>query len=220
MPDLLFQVEGAEPERFAATPTLLFKLRLQEVSAAGAPPTPVHSAVIQCQIRIEPGRRRYATAEKERLVDVFGTPERWGQTLRPLCWTHVGLTVPPFTDVVTTDLRVPCSYDFALAATRYFAALEAGDIPLCFLFSGTVFYAAADGGLHVARIPWEKEAYYRLPAGTWRELMERYYPNCAWLCLRKDVFDRFDRYRSREGIVTPEQALERLLSVAEGVPTP
>lgn len=219
MPDLNFQVVGVEAEQFAATPTLLFKLRLQEAPAPGDPATPVHSAVLQCQIRIEPARRRYAAAEKERLVDVFGTPERWGQTLRPLCWTHVSVTVPPFSGAVIAELRVPCSYDFSLAATRYFAALDDGELPLCFLFSGTVFYEAADGGLHVARIPWEKEAYFRLPADTWRELMERYYPNSVWLCLRKDVFERFDQYRSREGIVTPEQALERLLSAAE-VPTP
>jgi hypothetical protein len=220
MPDLNFQVVGVEAEHFAATPTLLFKLRLQDVSAKGTPPTPIHSAVLQCQIRIEPARRRYATAEKERLVDVFGTPERWAQTLRPLCWTHVSVTVPPFTGMATTDLRVPCSYDFSLAATRYFAALDDGELPLCFLFSGTVFYEADGGGLHVARVPWEKEAYFRLPAGTWRELIERYYPNSVWFCLRKDVFDRFDQYRSREGIVSPEEAIERLLSVAEGVPTP
>jgi hypothetical protein len=89
-----------------------------------------------------------------------------------------------------------------------------GDLPLCFLFSGTVFYQAADGALQVAQIPWEKEATFRLPAATWRGLMELYYSNSAWLCLRKDVFDLLSQYRSRAGLATWEQALERLLSAS------
>jgi hypothetical protein len=216
MPDLSFQVEGAQPERFAAAPLLLFKLRVSEAVPAGAGPTPVSAVALRCQVRIEPGRRRYGPAEQGRLLDLFGTPERWGQTLRPLLWTHVSAVVPPFAGTGAVDLAVPCSYDFSLAATKYFAALEQSDIPLCFLFSGTIFYEAAEGGLQVAQIPWEKEAYFRLPAATWQALMDAYYPNTAWLCLRRDVFDRLAEYRSRRGLATWEQALERLLSVAEG----
>ena len=115
---------------------------------------------------------------------------------------------------------MPCSYDFSLAATKYFDALEEGEMPLCFLFSGTIFHEAADGALQVAQISWEKEAYFRLPAATWRGLMDAYYPNTAWLCLRKDVFDRLDHYRSRQGLPTWEQAMERLLSAAEEPVTP
>ena len=114
--------------------------------------------MLRCQVRIEPARRRYTPAEKERLLDLFGTPERWGQTLRPMLWTHVSAVVPPFEGEAVVDLPVPCSFDFSLAATKYFAALDGGEIPLCFLFSGTIFYEAADGGLQVAQIPWEKEA--------------------------------------------------------------
>ena len=214
MPDLHFRVEGAEPERVAAAPLLLFKLRVTD-----AAPAPVHSVVLRCQVRIEPARRRYSAAEQDRLLDLFGTPERWGQTLRPMLWTHVGAALPSFAGGCAADLPVPCSYDFSLAATKYFAALEEGDLPLCFLFSGTVFYEGADGGLQVAQIPWEKEADFRLPAATWRGLMEVYYPNSAWLCLRKDVFDQLARYRSRQGLPDWEQALERLLAAAEGAVT-
>jgi hypothetical protein len=210
MPDLHFTVEGAEPQRFAVAPLLLFKLRVREAAGPGEP-TPIHSVVLSCQVRIEPARRRYAAGEQDRLLDLFGTPERWGQTLRPLLWTHAGVTVPPFAGATSVDLPVPCSYDFSLAATKYFAALEGGEIPLCFLFSGTIFYQADDGGLQVARVPWEKEAYFRLPAATWKALMDLYYPNSAWVCLRKDVFDRLGRYKSRRGLATWEQALESLL---------
>ena len=49
-------------------------------------------------------------------------------------------------------------------------------------------------------------------------LMEHYYPNRPGSRLRKDVFDRLAEYRSRQGLPTWEQALERLLA-AEEVPT-
>jgi len=215
MPDLTFQVEGAEPERTAAAPLMRFKLRVSERVAPGVPPTPVHAVALSCQLRIEPARRRYGAGEQGRLLDLFGTPERWGQTLRPLLWTHAGVVVRPFTGATEAELPVPCSYDFSLAATRYFDALEGGEIPLAFLFSGTIFHEAEDGSLRVAPISWEKEASFRLPAETWRRLMDAYYPNTAWLGLRKDVFDRFQAYRSRRGLPTPEAALERLISEAE-----
>jgi len=215
VPELNFQIDGAQPQRFAASPHLLFKLRITRAVRQDEEPTPIHTVVLRCQVRIEPARRRYNAAEKDRLVDLFGTPERWGQTLRPLLWTHVGAVVPPFSGSQTLDLPVPCSFDFSLAATKYFDALEEDGMPLCFLFSGTIFHQTADDVLQVAQISWEKEASFRLPAATWRGLMDLYYPNSAWLCLRKDVFDALNHYRSRQGVPTWEQALERLLAATE-----
>ncbi|MCA1686881.1 MAG: DUF6084 family protein [Planctomycetia bacterium] len=215
MPDLNFRVDGAEADRFAAAPLLVFKLHASEAVAAGAEPTPIHSVALRCQIRIEPARRHYTDPEKERLLDLFGTPERWGQTLRPMLWTHVSASAPPFTGEAVLDLPVPCSADFNLAASKYFEALEGGEVPLCFLFSGTIFYEADGGSLQVEQISWEKEAYFRLPASTWREMMDLHHPNTAWLTLRKDVFDRLALYRSRQGLPTWEHALERLLTAAE-----
>jgi hypothetical protein len=211
MPDVNFAIEAAEPARHAAEPILLFKLRVSEPPAAGL--TTIHAGVLHCQIRIEPARRQYTAEEQERLLVLFGTPERWGQTLRPMFWTHVGVTLPPFTGTTAVDLPVPCSSDFGLAATRYFAAL-AGEIPLCFLFSGTVFYEA-DGGWQVGQIPWDREATFRLPAATWQALMDMHYPNSAWLRLRKDVFEQLDKYKSRQGLPTWDRAVERLLVAAE-----
>jgi hypothetical protein len=215
MPDLDFRVEGVEPERFSAAPLLLFKLRASESVAAGSAPTPIHAVVLRCQLRLEPAKRRYEPREQDRLADLFGTPERWGQTVRPMLWTHVNATVPSFTGATRVDLPVPCSADFNLAATKYFDALEGGDIPICFLFSGTIFYEADDGALQVEQISWEKESSYRLPSATWRELMDMHYPNSAWLTLRRDVFERLASYRSRQGLTTWEHALERLLASAE-----
>ena len=222
MPDLDFAVEGVEPERFAAAPLLVFRLRIVEAPATvpEARSTPIRAIALRCQVRIEPAKRRYDDAERGRLLDLFGTPERWGQTLRPMLWTHVGTVVPAFEGTGMADLPIPCSFDFNLAATRYFAALEGGDVPLCFLFSGTVFYEAEDGALQVGQISWEKESNFRLEAKVWRSLMDIYYPNSAWLCLRRDIFDRLERFRSLGGLPTAEHAIERLLTSAEEPVTP
>ena len=137
------------------------------------------------------------------------------QTQRPMLWTHARVTVPAFAESIVVDLPVPCTFDFNVAATKYFYALEEGEVPLCLLFSGTVFYEAEEEGLQVGQIPWDKETNFRLPVRVWKEMMDHYYPNSAWLCLRKDVFDRLYRYKMRRGLPTWEQALESLLPAAE-----
>ena len=94
--------------------------------------------------------------------------------------------------------------------TKYFYALEAGEVPLTLLFSGTVFYAV-NGVLQIAQIPWDKEAAYRLPVQVWQTMMEHYYPNSAWLTLRRDVFDRLYQYKMQHGLPTWEHVVEALL---------
>jgi len=207
---LNFQVEGAEAGAFAASPLLAFKLRIVNADAQ----EPVHTVALRCQIQLETARRRYTAQEQERLLDLFGEPERWGRTLRTMLWTHTSLMVPPFTGSTLVDLPVPCTFDFNVAAAKYFAGLEDGEVPLELLFSGTVFYEDEAAGLQVAQIPWDREAKYRLPVPVWKAMMDSYYPNSAWLCLRRDVFDRLSQYKMRRGIPTWEQALESLLPIA------
>jgi hypothetical protein len=48
--------------------------------------------------------------------------------------------------------------------------------------------------------------------------MDAYYPNEAWLHLRRDVFDRLYRYKVSRGIPTWEQAIEGVLPVGEEAP--
>jgi hypothetical protein len=61
-------------------------------------------------------------------------------------------------------------------------------------------------------VPWDREANFRLPVSVWREMMEMHYPNTAWLCLQRDVFDRLYQYKMRHGLPTWEQAIERALA--------
>ena len=211
MPDLSFRIEKAEAQRFTVAPTLLFKLRITNA----APGETVHSVALRCQIQLEVTRRQYGEGDQKNLKDLFGEPERWSQTLKTMLWTHASVVAPAFEDTAVVDLPVPCTFDFNVAATKYFHGLADGDVPLNFLFSGTIFYADENGSLQVAPIPWDKEARFRLPVKAWREMMEIYYPNSAWLCLRRDVFERIHQYKIERGIPTWEQALESMLPALE-----
>jgi len=211
MPDLSFQIEKAEPQRFTVAPTLLFKLRITNAT----PDETVHSVALRCQIQLEVTRRQYTPDDQGHLKDLFGEAERWSQTLKTMLWTHASVVAPAFTDNTLVDVPVPCTFDFNVAATKYFYGLADGDVPLNFLFSGTVFYADGEGNLQVAPIHWDKEARFRLPVKAWHEMMDIYYPNGAWLCLRRDVFERIYQYKVEHGIPTWEQALESLLPALE-----
>jgi len=215
MPDLDFQIESAAPVPFAAVPLLAFRIEVSNANAGEA----ILSVALRCQIQLEVTRRRYSEQDQEHLLDLFGEPDRWGQTLRNMLWTNAGATVSAFIAETTVDVQVPCTFDFNVAATKYFHGVEKGEIPLCFLFSGTVFYAGPDGATQVAPISWSKEARFRLPVEAWRSLMDTYYPNSAWLCLRRDIFERLYEYKTRHGIPTWEAALERILPVGEEVPS-
>ncbi len=204
MPEVEFRIEGVEVAHHSAAPGLNFRLCVTS-------DTPLHTVTVRCQIRIEPARRRYLPEEQRRLRDLFGEPERWGQTLHSMLWTHTNVVLPPFECDTTVDLPAACTFDFNVASAKYFNALEGGEVPLSFLFSGTIFYAGPDGAVQVAQIPWNKEAAFGLPVHTWKQMMDDYYPNIAWLCLRRDVFDRLHQYKIDRGIPTWEQALESML---------
>jgi len=213
MPDLSFQIEKAEPQRFAAAPTLIFKLRI----ANSNPNETIHTVALRSQIQLEVTRRQYAAEDQRKLRDLFGEPDRWSQTLKTMLWTHASAVAPAFDTSIVVDLPVPCTFDFNVAATKYFHGLTDGDVPLTFLFSGTVFYANEEGVMQVSPIPWDKEAKFRLPLKAWSEMMDIYYPNTAWLCLRRDVFERLYQYKVEHGIPSWEQALESMLPTTEGV---
>jgi len=211
MPQLNFQIEGAEAVPYAAAPQINLKVRVQ----TSEPQLTVHNVLLQCQIQIEPARRRYQPEEQDKLRDLFGAPSRWGQTLRQMLWANASVVIPPFQDSNVVDVPLPCTFDFNVAVTKYLYGLQDGDVPICVLFSGTIFYANESGQLQVAKIPWDREANYRLPIRVWKEMMDAYYPNAAWLCLPRDTFDQIYRYKIDRGILTWEQVLLNLLASAE-----
>jgi hypothetical protein len=210
VPDLEFKLEGAEVADFAAIPSLVFKLRIENLEDE-----PVRSVALNTQIRIAATGRHYEAAEQERLLELFGEPSRWKDTLRSLLWTHTVLQVPRFSGSTVVDMPVACTYDLEVVAAKYFYALQDGEVPLEFLFSGTIFYAGEDGRLQTTRISWEKEAEFRLPVRLWKEMMDQYFPNSAWVRLRKDAFDQLYDYKIRKGLPTWEATVEALLRASE-----
>jgi hypothetical protein len=211
MPDLSFQVEGAEPVLHAATPILGVRLRVSSTPAH----EPVHSAVLKCQIQIDAPARPYQPREEEGLGDLFGPRARWATTMRALLWTQVNTTLPSFEDSVLVDLHIPCTADLNVVASKYFHSLQGGSVPITLLFSGTVFYAGPQGSLQVTPVPWSKQARYQLPVSVWKEVIDLYFPNAGFVMLHRDALDRLYRYKVKRGLPTWERALESLLAHAE-----
>jgi hypothetical protein len=211
VPDLRFEVEGAEVPANAAVPQLNFKVRVTDSAKV-----PIQSIALRVQVQIEPVRRRYTAAEQESLKELFGEAERWSQTAQPLLWSNVNVSVPAFDGSATVAVPVPCTFDFNVAVTKYIHGLEGGEIPVSLLFSGTAFYSGRMG-LQIAPIPWECNATHRLPVQLWKGMMDLYYPNTAWLCLRRDVFEKLLQFRARRGYPTWEKALQAMLELNEKV---
>ncbi len=206
MDELTVTVTGAAVEAHAALPTIAF-------AADIAAPSPVHSLALRTQVMIEPQRRRYRPDEAERLLELFGETPQWGDSLRPFLWAHVDTMVPGFEGATVARLPLVCTYDFEVVAAKYLHALGDGEVPLLFLFSGTTFRRSPTG-FEAAMVPWHLESRFRLPVATWREAMDRYFPNSGWLRLPRATIDRLQRYRVARALPTWEQAIEALLKEA------
>ena len=213
MPDLSFEITGANSARDMITPALAFDLRV----ANRFPEQTIHAVLLRCQIQIEAARRRYTAAEQEQLRDLFDEPGRWGDTLRPMTWQNTAVNIPAFSGSTLYTLAVPCTFDLNVATAKYFYGIDEGEIPLTFLFSGSVFFDAGQGVLQVAPISWNKEARFRLPVPVWKNLMDLHYPNTACLNLRRDVLDELYRFKISEGLATFEETIQRMLAIAQRV---
>lgn len=207
MPDLDFKVLGVEAANCGIAPLLHFKLEISNQP----PEETIQSVMLQAQIQIHPTLRAYQPDEKEKLSELFGTPDRWGQTLRARLWTHANVNVRQFSGRTEAILSVPCTFDLNVSATKYFYALEEGEVPLLFLFSGTIFYENGAGQLQIQQVSWNKECTYRLPIVVWQEMMEQHYPNTAFLSLERGLFERLYAFRRREGLADWDQTIARLL---------
>jgi hypothetical protein len=206
--DLAFAITGAAPNPHAAAPTLDFRLRITASD-------PVHAILLRVLVQIEPRRRRHSASEAERMTDLFGEPARWADTLRSLVWARLSAATPAFDRSVEIDLPAACTYDFEVAAAKYVNALEDGEIPLLFLFSGTVFLKS-ETGFQVEQIPWNKEAAYRLPIRFWREALNAHFPDCAWIRIRRESLDALDRYRTRHGLLNWDDVIASITHSSAG----
>jgi hypothetical protein len=208
MTDLSFEVTGARVDPYAASPSILLRVAVTEGSGAR-----VDAIALRAQIRLEVARRRYLPEESALLTELFGEPSRYGDTLKTMLWTHAVQTVGSFEREAEFELTLPCSYDFEVAANKYLASLRDGIVPLDVLFSGTVL-VDAPGGVAAELVPWSCEARYALPVALWREAMDAFFPNAAWIRVNRELFDELRRFKIATGLPTWDAALERLCELA------
>ncbi len=208
MTDLAFTVVDVFAEQYAAAPQLTARLRIGESTGEV-----VHAMALRAQVRIEPQRRRYSEDEESGLLDMFGTRDRWFDTLKPFMWMQCSTMVQGFHDITEVDLAMPCTYDFEVTWSKYLHALREETIPVVFLFSGTVFTRGASG-FGVEQVPWDREATYQIPVAVWKDMIAHYFPNTGWIRLSHDTLETLAHYKSVRGLTTWEATVESLLTKA------
>jgi Family of unknown function (DUF6084) len=205
-PDLDFAVLGARPVKYAAAPMLTIDLEVSESDGRE-----VYMVALTIQLMIEPARRRYDDPTRERLVELFGAPDRWAVTTRSLVWAKLDVLVPAFTGMTTVTVPIACHYDLELAAAKYLHSLADGEAPLALHFNGMIYYPGEDGGLQMVLIPWSKSIDFRMPVSVWRETIEHYYPGTSWIAVRSQTFEALQREKLGRGLATLDDCVSALL---------
>jgi Family of unknown function (DUF6084) len=201
-----FVVARAAHLKYAAAPTMGFTVEVTDLGGAE-----IQSVVVSAQVMIDPARRGYDADARARLGELFGAPASWTPSTQGLQWARVTAVVPGFSGSSSFMLEVPCTYDLEVAATKYFYALEEGEAPLSFHFSGTVFYRATDGGLQMVPVPWSASARYSLPVSAWRAMIAEHYPGSGWIRLSDEVLRALHERRAAGGLPTFDACLQELL---------
>ncbi len=205
MPDLNFVIEKVFPVVHAAAPLLSFKIRIVSSQVDR-----IHALVLDCKIQVEALPNPPAKFVRDHLEELFGEPSEWAESSHAMPWARASAVVPAFSGGTRCEIEVPCSFDFNVAATKYFYGLEAASAPLQFEFTGTVFT-----DLRASSIAPAKQVRFALPMRVWSDLMDAHYPESMWLRLPRRVFQRLSRYKAENRIPNWEDVLERLLPASQ-----
>lgn len=200
------EVVAAAHVPFAAGPTMRFEAIAREPDEI-----PVQSMALSAQVMIDPARRGYDAATRERLAELFGPAERWAPSTSGVVWGRVAAAVGAFTGQTAFGIEVPCTYDLEVAAAKYFYAVTDGVVPLSFHFNGNVFYRGGDGLLQMTPISWETTARYAMPVSAWRTMIAEHYPGGGWVRVADDTLARLHDRRARRGVASVDALLRELL---------
>ena len=206
-PDPEFRVLGVRAVRYAAAPMLALDLEVSEPTGRQ-----IYMIALKIQLMIEPARRVYDDDTRDRLVELFGAPERWAVTTRSLVWSQLDVVVPQFTGSTTAVVPIACNYDLEVTAAKYLHSLPDGEAPLALHFNGVVYYPGEDGGLQMVLVPWTRSVDFRMPVTVWRETIEHYYPNTGWVGLRADTLEALQRLKVDRGLATFDACVAELLA--------
>jgi hypothetical protein len=202
----VFSVLSVEPVPHSAAPALRFHLHVDDPLGRE-----IHTIVLSTQIQIDPARRAYDPETRERLVELFGPPERWASTTQVFRWAHVDTLVKGFTGATSFAFDVPCTYDLEVAASKYFYSLPGGEVPLSLLFNGMVLYSGEHDRLQVAQVPWSCTARWRMPVAAWKDVMAAYYPGGGWVRLQTETLDALAARKAQRGDHTFDATIRGLL---------
>ncbi|MFI5025425.1 MAG: DUF6084 family protein [Solirubrobacterales bacterium] len=201
-----FEIVGVGHVQRAASPTLSFELEATETTGRS-----IYTIALTAMVEIEPSKRRYEDAERGRLVELFGEPERWASTTSALRWAQAEVLVPSFTGSTRFQLELPCTYDHEVGATRYFNGLAGGEAPLRIHFNGTIFYADDDGRMQLTQVPWDCSSRFSMPVAVWREMMEAHYPFRGWVALDRTTVERLEHVKAERALPTIDATVAELL---------
>ena len=205
-PDPDFELLSARAVEHAAAPTVAFRCRANDGSGLD-----LFTIALTAVISVEPSKRTYDGPSRERLVELFGEPERWASTTTSFRWAQADVLVPGFNGSTEFELVVPCTYDLELAAAKYFHGLDSGTAPLRFHFNGTVFYESEGGRMQVVQVPWDRSPRFELPVEVWRRAIDAVYPYRAWVPVHSDTLARLERRKAERGLPTFDAVVDELL---------
>ena len=209
-PDPAIEIVSVDSIERAAAPTLRFGARITDGSGID-----VYTIALSVMFTIEPGRRGYDPVSREHLADLFGEPERWGSTTGAFRWAQVDVLVPSFNGQTDFEIPVPCTFDQEIAATKYFAGLADGVVPLQLHFNGTIIYRGGDGQIQMTMLPWDLSLRHDLPIGTWRRMIDNHYPEGAWVRVADETLSRLRRRKARRGSATFDATVAELLDATD-----
>lgn len=201
-----FTILSAEPIEYSATPGVRFHLHVTEPEGRE-----VYTIALSAQIHIDPARRGYDEATRERLVELFGAPERWGATTHSFQWARVQCLVPSFTGSTAFALEVPCSYDLEVASSKYFDSVNDSEVPLSFHFNGTVLYRGDDDRLQVVLVPWSCSSRWEMPVAVWKRTIDAHYPGGGWIRLEHETLAAISREKASRGLHSFDATVRDLL---------
>ena len=210
-PDPDFEVVSARPIERAAAPTLGFTVRVTDRSGRR-----VFTIALSAVITIEPSKRAYDAATRDRLLELFGEPERWASTTANFRWAQADALVGAFAGETEFELVVPATYDLEVAASKYFDGLADGAAPLRFHFNGTVFYEADDGRMQIVQLPWDRSPRFEMPVEVWRRAIAAAYPFRRWIPAHAETIASLERLKRERGAPTFDALLDELVAAAGG----
>ena len=205
---LRFSIVDGVPAPDTAAPAVRFRLHIDNPS-----PARIHALALRVQVQIEPRSRAYDDEERARLYELFGDGSTWERSRQPLLWTHASTVVTAFDRETEVDLLVACTYDLDVASAKFLHAVRKDDVPLRFLFSGTIF-GVVDGALNVQPVPWQSEADYRLPADVWQQTMDQFFPGGGWMRVSRETLDRLQAWRGVRACISWDETLDALMRAA------